>query len=293
MTFNKISIGDFAKYRSFFKNNGLYNDYYGSELNFQVIYPWQNFQSLQNYISDDYIIVKGNFNNQLFFLPPLAGSEDDFIKAVTEIKNYCNNAGLLAVIKYLNKSLKELLLKHFEVNDISFDRNASEYIYLPEDFIKYEGKKFHDKKNHLKQFEKYDFEIKKYTQKNYDNFLAVLGHWNSFHNESQSENDAIKNCLENFEKLNMICELIIIEGRPQAFLIGAVCENNLGMILFEKANIAYKGIYAAFNNYFTKNNFSNCKYLSMQDDMGDLGLRKSKTSYNPVFLEEKYNAVLK
>ena len=37
-----------------------------------------------------------------------------------------------------------------------------------------------------------------------------------------------------------------------------------------------------------KKDFSDCAYVSMQEDMGLEGLRKSKESYHPAFLQQKY-----
>lgn len=293
MVFDRIDLSDFKIYKEFFTKNNMYNNYYGSDLNFKVLYLWQQFQSLQDYVCSDYIIIKGNSKHHTFFLPPIAKSEEDFIKGINAIKDYCAKAGLPVFINYLSASLKKFLVKNFAVKDVNPDRNSFEYIYLSEDLISYQGKKYHDKKNLLKQFEKNSFEIRKYTDADYDSVKKILSGWNGSHNESELENSAIESSLKSRHELDIMCDLIFIDGQAQAFTIGAICENNLGIILFEKANIKYKGIYAAINNYFVKNNFSSCQYVSLQEDMGTPGLRQSKMSYNPIFLEEKFNAVLK
>lgn len=292
MVFTELQFKDFGLYKSFFKNNSIYKDYYGSELNFKVIYLWRHFQKLENCINSDFIIVKGYYNSQVFFLPPLVKTEENFIKGINLIKNYCLKFKIPIVIKALNLSLQNLLLKNFSVKEIIKDRDNFEYIYLPEELSEYEGKKFHDKKNLLNQFNKYSFEIKKYNGYCYNELMEVLNRWNSLHTQWEVEDIALQHFLKHYKEFDLICELIYIDKKPEAFIGGAVCENNLGIIIFEKANTDFKGIYAALNSYFVKNNFSNCKYVSMQEDMGVLGLRKSKKSYNPAFLEEKYIAYI-
>lgn len=292
MVFKELELKSLNIYNSFFKNNNLYNAYYASELNFKVIYLWRHFQKLENYICSDYIIVKGFYDNQVFFLAPLTDSEENFIKGVNLIREYCEKEGIPVVIKALTPSLKNLILKHFTPKKINEDRNFFEYIYLTEELSKYEGKKFHDKKNLLNQFNKYNFEFKKYSENLYPDFFNVLNNWNNSKTPSEIENIAIENCLKVYKEFDITCELLYIDGKAEAFIAGCICENNLGMILFEKANPNFKGIYAKLNNYYTANNLSGCKYVSMQEDMGILGLRQSKKSYNPVFLEEKYIAYL-
>ena len=292
MVFKELNILDYDKYTKFFESNELYKDYYGAELNFKVIFLWKHYQKLENYISNNYVIIKGQTKHHTFFLPPLANSKKAFYNGIEDIKNYCKEFNLPIIIKYLNKTLKDELLKNCSVKEIAADRNAFEYIYLTEEIIKYEGKKFHDKKNHLHQFERYGFVVKDYEDKYYDKVLDVLDYWNKHHGTSEFEDEAIKFSLKYYNELNIKCELYTLDDKPCAFVIGTICENNMGVLLFEKADVSFKGIYAGINNCFVKNNFAGCKYVNMQEDMGDIGLRKSKTSYNPVFFEEKYNVIL-
>jgi len=291
MDFTTLNINDYQKYQNYFLVNDLYKSYLSSELNFPVLYVWQNFQSTQNYITDDYIIIKAK--NGDFFVPPLAKTKGSFVLAVTKIREYCRRNNVAPKISYLDENLKNFLLDNFECGKAQLDRDLSEYIYSVNDLINFEGKKYHAKKNHLNQFEKYDYFVKKYDDACFDSIMEIIKIWDSLHQNTAAENDAIILSLKNYKQLKMICELVYVKNKIAGFAIGCVCNNDLGMILFEKADINYKGIYVKINNSFIKNNFSDLKYVSFQEDMGDEGLRKSKMSYHPAFLEHKYTLILK
>ena len=61
----------------------------------------------------------------------------------------------------------------------------------------------------------------------------------------------------------------------------------------EKAFTEYDGTYPMIN-YMIANRFcKELKYINREEDMGLEGLRKSKLSYNPVIILDRYNARLK
>ena len=60
----------------------------------------------------------------------------------------------------------------------------------------------------------------------------------------------------------------------------------------EKGDKNYKGSYQAINRIFLENignNDNRFKFVNREQDVGDLGLRKAKLSYNPVGFIEKYS----
>ena len=55
------------------------------------------------------------------------------------------------------------------------------------------------------------------------------------------------------------------------------------------ANTQVTGLYNFINQQFLINEFPDAKVVNREDDLGQEGLRRAKTSYRPIRLEEKYH----
>ncbi|MBC7960348.1 MAG: DUF2156 domain-containing protein, partial [Vallitaleaceae bacterium] len=60
------------------------------------------------------------------------------------------------------------------------------------------------------------------------------------------------------------------------------------VIHIEKANEVIRGMYPLINQVFMQNEFPEVELVNREEDLGIEGLRKSKLSYNPVEVLEKY-----
>ena len=92
---------------------------------------------------------------------------------------------------------------------------------------------------------------------------------------------------------NCYADVLVVNDEIVGFAAGETMPNGIGALYFEKADIDYRGIYPLLDNLFCKAHFGEVKYINKQEDMGIEGLRKSKLSYNPVAMAERYTAVKK
>lgn len=282
--FKTITINDYRKVNSFLKFEFNLN-YIASELQFQNIFAWKEFDNLQIHLTEDYVILKGKSKLDFFF-PPLAKNETSFLQGLDFIENYCLNLS----IPTLFYSIPETYVNFFKKYKLYSQRNYFEYIHYTKDLIELKGKKYHAKRNHISQFlKKYTYEYIPYKKEFRKDIENLIDFWNKKHEESH-EKQAILNILDNLATLDCYCDCIFIDNYLCGFAIGFI-SNNVGIILFEKANTTCTGIYTFLENQFIKNNFSNTLYINRQEDMGIASLRKSKLSYNPEFLEKKFFAV--
>ena len=269
-------------------------EYCGCEYEFSAAFIWNIRKEAIVCVYNDVLILSGRFYSHPVFYPPMPLSGGaDLTGSVEEIHKYCEKAERKFIIKALtDKMLSRIgtgLLNRFKVIP---DRDLYDYIYDAQELINLPTPKFHDKKNHLNQFMlNYRFDYRAYRDGDLEDILSLFDGWAETNPDkagAEAERRALINALKHLKAIDMFADVIIIDGRVRAFAVGSVSRSNgTGIVNFEKADIHYKGIYAAVNNFFAKTHFSNCKYVNRQEDMGFPGLRRSKMSYNPVFLLEK------
>jgi hypothetical protein len=178
------------------------------------------------------------------------------------------------------------------------DRAQSDYIYLTEDLIKLEGRKYHRKRNHIKQFkEKVSYRYIPLTSEWISECLRLETEWCDLrHCEAVpglfNESMAIKEAFTHFEELGLKGGTILINGKVEAFTLGEPLNRDTAVIHIEKANSAYEGLYSLINQAFLENQWSGYTYVNREQDLGEEGLRKAKESYFPHHMINKYTITL-
>ena len=87
---------------------------------------------------------------------------------------------------------------------------------------------------------------------------------------------------------------VYIDGELKAFTIGNYYkEEDMVYIPVEKADHNIRGLYHYICSEFLKEVFPMAGKVNREDDMGLDGLRKSKESYNPIYMIEKYTIIQK
>jgi len=277
MNYKSISTGDREMFSAILKNSEVYKNYAASELTFQNLFVWGKVQNIQYFTKNNIIFVKNYFEDSHIILPPLCKTFDELDNALSAIEKMHEG--------FTMRGVPENIAKRYAARyNFLEDRNLAEYIYNTDDLISLAGAKFHDKKNLVRQFEKYCVSVSEYNAA--EHYQKILSFQNAFN--LPQEFQAVQLALDNFDALDMKCLVFSDGDKLIAFAAGFITEFNQGVIMFEKADRNYKGIYAALNNAFVKRFFVTCTSVNMQEDMGFEGLRKSKLSYNPISITKKY-----
>ncbi len=175
------------------------------------------------------------------------------------------------------------------------DRDSADYLYRTADFVALSGKKYHKKRNHIAQFAKYAPVFSEMTP---DDFAECIAFAAESYNakdgytdaSSVAEQYAIHTFFENFSALELKGGVLRVDGRLAAFSIGEpICSNVFGVHI-EKADTRYHGAYPAMAREFAAHFAMDYTYLNREEDLGIAGLRKSKLSYYPELLLEKWTA---
>jgi len=179
------------------------------------------------------------------------------------------------------------------------DRNQCDYVYLVNDLARLEGRKYHRKRNHIKQFkDKYPYEYVALTPEWIPECLRLQSDWCDLRHCDAipgltHEFVAIKEAFAHFETLKVTGGAILIDGKLEAFTFGEPLNRDTVVIHIEKANPAFEGLYPMINQAFLEHHWTPYTYVNREQDLGEEGLRKAKESYFPHHLVNKYTITLR
>ena len=179
---------------------------------------------------------------------------------------------------------------------ISFDESESDYLYLTENMAGFKGKQYLRHRNHLNQFlSSYVPEGKLISGNNYDDAMNILREWqnNSKTAADKTDFEQCSEALQKFTGLALWGTIYYIDLKPAGFIIGEELNRETFCLHFAKASTTYHGIYEYMFNDTAKRLQSQYKYLNLEEDMGNKNLRRTKSSYGPELLLNKYRVSIK
>lgn len=267
------------------------SDFMGCEYSFANNMAWKRLSDSKiAFYKNFYIVRSVTEDNKPFFVFP-SGS-GDYLEVFRELKKYTDFLNVPLQISGVTKNylpmFDELFPQQFT---IEYDRDSSDYIYLTSDLIDLKGKKFHSKRNHLSHFKSLDYDFSLIKEKDFDDCISFCTE--DYNNKDKNfssiaEQYAINTYFSYFNELGLTGGIIRINGKVSAVTIGETLNSNTFCVHIEKADRHFDGIYTAINNFFVSSVANDCLYVNREEDLGIEGLRKSKLSYNPAFLLDKY-----
>ena len=144
------------------------------------------------------------------------------------------------------------------------------------------------------------YEFKFLSKKDEPEILAFLEDWKKHKSDTEehefidSEAVGIKYILEHEEVFDYKIGAVYVDNKLEAFTIGNYeSREDMVYIPVEKANPEIRGLYPYICSQFLIEAFPEAGKENREDDMGLEGLRKSKLSYNPIYMVEKYTIIQK
>lgn len=174
-------------------------------------------------------------------------------------------------------------------------REHWDYIYSVPELVKLSGNRFHKKKNLLSQFMKtYAYDYRPLTADCIEEVLQMQLEWCQWREDEcdltlEAENRAIARVVKDWDRLpNLLGGAIRVEGRMIAYTVAEPLDDSMLVIHFEKGHTGFKGVYQAINQMFLEQQGQNYQWVNREQDLGDEGLRKAKTGYNPAWFMKKF-----
>lgn len=269
----------------------------GCEYNFANLFLWGRQRAA--FLGDN-LVFFSQFNRQSVYLFPLF--HDDPKPVLDAVMEDAAQRGIPCRLTSLLREDCALLEKLYPGKfRFHVDRDGFDYIYSVEELSQLKGRKFQRKRNHLNRFYQTHpgYTVSPITNENTGDVAFMLDDWYAERAEQDPLSDlcmeqvAIQKALRCRESLGMEGLILSYEGKIMAMTMGSPLAENSFDIQFEKAigDGAYTAINQAFARYLQEK-YPTLQWLNREDDLGLEGLRKSKLSYCPDHMVEKYWACL-
>jgi hypothetical protein len=267
-----------------------------SEFTFTNLFIWR--RAYQTKISRfrDLLCLLSEQGENSFFFPPVG--EGDVIECCQSLLQYLGGKATSPKIVRVPEAVVTQIDWKGSGMKAELDRSQCDYVYLVQDLIELKGRKYHRKRNHIKQFqEKYSYQYIPLTLESIPQCLQLQAQWCDLRDCQANpgllnESLAIKEAFTHFEELGVKGGAILINGKVEAFTLGDPLNPETIVIHIEKANPAYEGLYPTINQAFLEHQGSGYTYVNREQDLGEEGLRKAKESYFPHHLVNKYTITL-
>jgi len=186
-------------------------------------------------------------------------------------------------------------------------RDSFDYIYRVEALAELKGKGFDGKRNHIRKFARnhpqYEFRILETPQLH--RAAALFDAWTSARENGSSGNPAVaamnhecqRRALErafcDYALLGLIGGALLVKGEMQGFMVASRGAEDSVIAHFSYADAKMPGVHQMLLWEACRRLFSAFTYLNLEEDLGLPGLRKTKLSWQPLKLEEKFSVTLR
>ena len=279
LAFKKLTLADQA----------LFNDYLrrfppqASELNFGMLFCWRGKSGYSYSLYQDHLLIAGEHYGKEVFYQPVGA---DPVRIIKEIIPKFPERSFVRIEQQVAEQLKEDF-------DVQHERDGDDYLYKIAELQAMEGKKYDGKRNFIKRCKELNPEVLTLTAELVPACQALHERWCrdkdcEGNKQLKAETEALREFFKNYAALESFGIVVKINGELAGFAIGEALNPDTFVEHYEKGDTKYHGIYPFLVNELAKRLPEQFIYLNREQDLGEESLRKSKLSYHPVGLVEKY-----
>ena len=266
-----------------------------SELTFTNLYVWRNSRLIDYAVIDGIMLLRAEYDGQRYFLPPICDARN--VQAGYEMLREAANDSCISLVKLIPEKHIAAVRQTFgisEDNDILVsDRDNYDYVYAADKLANLTSRKLSSKRNFIHRFvNQYKYSVMPYQACMRDDCIRLMQKWITGRTDDtglRNEYIAIQNLLDDYERLDAIGSVIIVDGTIVSFAFGEPLSHDTFVIHFEKADTDYVGSHQMINKLFVSENVLPCyAFVNREQDLGHEGIRRAKMSYLPDRLVVKY-----
>ncbi|MBR2494202.1 phosphatidylglycerol lysyltransferase domain-containing protein [Helicobacter sp.] len=296
----------------------LQNDHFSiADISFGNLYIWKHAREISYTTYTGTLLIQTRYaGRDPYFFFPIGANMKEKLEALSALESHARENGYALRFERIEAHNLPLLKQVFPTISIEPTPDHFDYVYSVEELLHLSGRKFHKKKNHLNNFlQRYEWELEPITQANAKELVKVARIWLDSNpaksDDLELEYLGICAALESFELLGL--QGVLVRAREKitlgsdnidpalldssalpiiAFSFGEAINEQMAVIHIEKAAPNIIGAYQIINQQLLARCFASLRYANREEDLGIPGLRQAKRGYNPVFMVEKFRAVL-
>lgn len=264
-----------------------------SELCFTNLFMFKHVHDYKiSSLNGNLLFYAKSYKGEYYFFPPVG--DNKIPETINSQMEFLREADEMPVI---NLASAEFIKKYIEGNPkykYELSHDDSDYVYSTGELISLSGRKFHDKKNLLNRFlKRHDPRYQRLTPELVPQAKDLVDRWcrekcsvnipSTF-----GEAEATQHALDHIEELSTLGGVVLINGVVEALSLGELLNDEMVVVHVEKANQEYSGLYQYISSEFLKQEFPDIEFVNREQDLGEPNLRKSKQSYNPIRMVEKF-----
>lgn len=266
-----------------------------SELNFAEIFAWHGVRQTQITQLGDSVCMHILRYGRRYFSPPLGGNDQPAV--MRQLLTWLRDQGDDGFVYGLTGSEAEAAVASGGLVAVEDPDNA-DYVYQRTDLVHLAGHKFDGKRNHIRNFVRdYDFALTPIQVADIPEVMEFQHRWCEGRGcaqepSLQAENRAVQEMLQHFGELDVCGAALRIDGQIQGYTVASALNRETALIIVEKGNPEFRGVYQSINQMFAEKMLSNYTWINREQDAGDEGLRRAKLSYHPHHMVAKYKIKL-
>ena len=273
------------------------------------ILVWQNDAYAPHaLVEGDTLVIAGEFmrskdyHNRHLILPISPGRQFDPEQLYQLARRLGFSSYWFIPEDYINSQGRQRVETYFDIREHA---TYHDYVYRTKDLAQLKGNKYAKKRNLINQFKREyggngSIRTESVSSGNAAECIRFIEQWcadRSCQIEDEEgldcEKQACINALSDVDRLGMKSLVLRLNGEIRALGVGYDLTNGMGVLHFEKADAAVKGLYQYFDQICTRTLFPRTTYLNKESDMDLPGLAKAKKSYHPVDRVKSFRLYLK
>ncbi|MEG2365587.1 MAG: GNAT family N-acetyltransferase [Alistipes sp.] len=274
----------------------LHSEICNCDLAFANMFCWQFMYHSAWAEIDGFLVIRFQMGGgeKIGYMQPVG--EGDFSAIIPTLHADAEAHGQrLRLIGLTDEANDQIRRNHTGLFASESDRDLEDYLYHADDLRQLTGRHYQAKRNHINRFtiEYPDYRYEILTRDRFNECMQLERQWRQAQHDGHTselcaEQRAMQRAFENFETLGLIGGCIYVADKLIAFTFGSAVNNHTFDTHVEKADTDYDGAFTIINKLFAEHLPPHFTLINREEDLGIDGLRHSKLSYRPAFLQHKY-----